>query len=69
MLDALLVLAVLLAASACPAMMFYNHRRGRASACCPPRRQAPADLVELRAQRDALDAHIAGAQDSHATRS
>jgi hypothetical protein len=38
MTTALLVAAVTLAALACPAMMWWNARRGRRSPRCPPQR-------------------------------
>jgi hypothetical protein len=57
--EVLLVIAILAAALACPAMMWYSNKRGRASACCPPRREAEPDIGRLKAERDALDQRIA----------
>jgi uncharacterized iron-regulated membrane protein len=56
--DLLFVGLVILAALACPAHMWWQHRRGRQSACCPPRKPAPSDLQALRARRDQIEAQL-----------
>jgi len=65
MTTALLLVAVLAVALACPAMMWWSARRGRCAPCCPPRRseaESPASLAELRAQQRRLEALIARAE-------
>lgn len=64
MLEALLIIAILAAAFACPAMMWYSNKRGRPAPCCPPRREAQPDLAALKAERAALDDRIAAEQAS-----
>lgn len=62
---ALLIAVVLVAALACPAMMWWSERRGRSAQCCPSRRSSeerPASLEELRAEQQRLDALIANAE-------
>ncbi len=48
----LLLAGVVLAAAACPAMMWFSHRRGRAAPCCIPHRDRdenlPLDGLRLR---------------------
>lgn len=58
---ALLIAAVLVAGLACPAMMWWQRRRGREAACCAP---APAgrergELEALRERQRELAARIA----------
>lgn len=65
MTTALLVAAVALAALACPAMMWWNARRGHSSPCCPPRRSqhpSPPTVEDLRAEHRRLEAMIADAE-------
>lgn len=58
--EAVLALAVV-AGLACPVHMWWQHRRGRQAACCPPRRGAEGglDVEGLRARREQLSARIA----------
>lgn len=59
---ALLVAAVLVAGLACPAIMWWQRRRGRQAACCVPGDAGPAgatELAELRRQRDVLSTRLA----------
>jgi hypothetical protein len=64
---ALLVVAILAAGAACPLMMWIQSRRGRAAACCLPRRdqEGPATLDELRRRRAEVDALIAEHGDAY----
>ena len=58
----LLVVAIVIAAAACPAMMWLQARRGRRASCV-----APGDLValdELRRRRADLDAAIGQREDA-----
>ncbi|MGH2716338.1 MAG: hypothetical protein ACRDSN_03250 [Pseudonocardiaceae bacterium] len=63
----LLVLAIAAAGLACPAMMWWQRRRGRDAACCLPAAQASrsadvdasAGLDELRRRRADIEARIA----------
>ncbi len=57
--DVLLVAAVLAAGLACPAMMWWQHRRGRAAPCCPPRQPETAPLQALHRRQAAVSARIA----------
>jgi hypothetical protein len=64
---ALLVLAVVAAGLACPAMMWWQRRRGREAPCCPPARpraasedrELPSSLEELRAYERSLATRLA----------
>ncbi|MGH8985843.1 MAG: hypothetical protein ACRDY6_18475 [Acidimicrobiia bacterium] len=59
---ALLIGVVLVAALACPAMMWFQARRGKSAPCCPPTRdddRGPADLDRLRAEHERLNARLA----------
>jgi hypothetical protein len=64
---ALLVLAVAAAGLACPAMMWWQRRRGREAAGCVParpravseQRELPSSLEELRAYERSLAARLA----------
>lgn len=59
---ALLVAAVLIAGLACPAMMWWQRRRGQDAACCLPvegRGKDAAELDGLREKNDALSARLA----------
>lgn len=60
---ALLVGGVLAAALACPAMMWFQERRGKRAACCPPRRNQemgrPQDLDALKAEHARVSAQLA----------
>lgn len=60
MTEAILVLAII-AGLACPVHMWWQHRRGRQPACCPPQRGAEANLdVEgLRTRHAQLSTQIA----------
>ncbi|HEV2753473.1 MAG TPA: hypothetical protein VGV36_06520 [Solirubrobacteraceae bacterium] len=65
MTTALLAVGVVLAALACPAMMWWNARRGRHSPCCrlpPARDAADVTLEELREEHQRLEAMIADAE-------
>lgn len=56
----LLLLAVVLAAGlACPAMMWWQHRRGRAAPCCPSRPPEAASLEALRERQATVSSRIA----------
>lgn len=57
----LLIGVVLVAALACPAMMWFQERRGKRAACCPPRRneEGPQDLDALKAEHARLTAQLA----------
>jgi hypothetical protein len=57
--DLLLVAAVLVAGLACPALMWWQHRRGRAVPCCPPRRSGTASLEALHERQAAVSERIA----------
>lgn len=66
MTTALLIGLVIAAAAFCPLMMRWQNRRGRATACCPPR-HVPGDsdlsnLEALRRQRDAVADQLAKAE-------
>lgn len=60
---ALLILLVLVAALACPAMMWFQERRGKRAPCCPPRgnedAERPQDLDALKAEHARLSAELA----------
>lgn len=65
MTTALLVAVVVLAALACPAMMWWNARRGRRSHCCPPlgsQDKPDLTLEDLREEQQRLQARIADAE-------
>jgi hypothetical protein len=58
----LLVLAIATAASICPAMMWWQRRRGRAAACArigSAGGPEESELDELRRRRDEIEARIA----------
>lgn len=61
MTDALLLVAVVSAVAACPLMMWWNARRGRASACCPspPARDETPTAADLRQRLQEIDSQIA----------
>lgn len=59
----LLVAAVLIAAVACPAMMWLRARRGGPASCCAPAK--PGTLDELRRRRAELDAAISRRDGAH----
>lgn len=62
MTTALLIAVVLVAAFACPAMMWFQDRRGKSAPCCPPGRASaaePRDLDQLRADHARLSAELA----------
>lgn len=51
-----LVAAVILAGLVCPAMMWWQHRRGRDATCCPPVGRGQDHLEELKElQREHAD--------------
>jgi hypothetical protein len=64
---ALLVFAIVAAGLVCPAMMWWQRRRGRDAACCLPaahtRRSAEGEAIprldELRRRRVGIEARIA----------
>lgn len=59
---ALLIGPVLVAALACPAMMWFQARRGKSAPCCPPRPapgEQPQELDTLRAEHARLSAQLA----------
>jgi hypothetical protein len=62
MTNVLLLVAVLVAGLACPAMMWFNHKRGRKSPCCPPSRNAGTELDRLKAERAAVEDQLAALQ-------
>jgi hypothetical protein len=71
----LFVLAVAAAGLACPAMMWWQRRRGRDAACCVPVQRPDSatsgeqpDLEELRRRRDDLAVRIAESEDRPAER-
>jgi hypothetical protein len=56
----LFVVAVVAAASICPAMMWWNARRGRQASCMPKRSAAePDELREVRDQQAAIADRLA----------
>ena len=56
----ILIALVVVAGLACPLMMWWQNRRGRAAACCMPVSPKPGetDLDELRARQKALASKI-----------
>ncbi len=61
MTETILVLAIA-AGLACPVHMWWQHRRGRSAACCPPQRgsaDAGLDAEGLRTRHTQLSARIA----------
>lgn len=60
---ALLIGVVLVAVLACPAMMWFQGRRGKTAPCCPPGRDeqlaTPGDLDALRAEHARIGAELA----------
>ena len=59
---ALLVAAVLVAGFACPAMMWWQRRRGRDAASCMPAAQRSSEATEagdLRSKNEGLSAGLA----------
>jgi len=60
---ALLVAAIVIAAAACPAMMWLQARRGRRASCIAPAN--PVALDELRRRRADLDTAIGQRADAH----
>lgn len=63
---ALLLIAVLVAGLACPAMMWWQRRQGREAACCVPYSAQPerSEAQALRARQDRLAARIAALSES-----
>ena len=59
----LLVVAVLIAAAACPAMMWLRARRGGPASCRAP--ATPTTVDELRRRRAELDAAISQRDSAH----
>ncbi len=59
----LLVVAVLIAAAACPAMMWLRARRGGPASCLAPAK--PRTLDDLRRRRAELDAAISQRDSPH----
>lgn len=57
--DLLLVATVLAAGLACPAMMWWQHRRGRDAPCCRTGRSEMASLESLQKRQAAVSARIA----------
>lgn len=59
----LLIGVVVVAALACPAMMWFQERRGKRAACCPPRRsddaERPQDVDALKAEHARVSAQLA----------
>jgi len=55
------IAVVVLAAGACPAMMWFSHRRGRTAPCCiaDGDREANLPLDELRRRRTQINAALA----------
>ncbi len=57
---ALLIAAILVAGFACPAMMWWQRRRGRQAPCCAPAStDRDTELEELRQSQAALSARLA----------
>ncbi|MQA74319.1 MAG: hypothetical protein GEU88_08290 [Solirubrobacterales bacterium] len=57
------ILVVLVAGLACPAIMWWQRRRGRDAACClPARGDAGDEFAELRRANAALSARLAELQ-------
>ncbi len=57
--ELLLVATVLAAGLACPAMMWWQHRRGRHAPCCREGRSEVASLESLQERQAAVSARIA----------
>jgi len=56
--EGLLTGLVIAAALACPAHMWWMHRRGKRAACCPPG-PAPSNGAGLRARQSEIEAQLA----------
>lgn len=64
---ALLIGAVLVAVLACPAIMWWQSRRGAASCCAPgPRGKDSSELAELRLRHEQIGARIAAMKEKDA---
>ena len=57
----ILIALVVVAALACPLVMWWQNRRGRADACCMPvsSSRGKTEVGELRARQEALASRIA----------
>ena len=62
MTGALLVVGVLIAAVACPVLMWWRARRGHRASCCTA---APGTLDDLRRRRAEVDATIRQGDGAH----
>lgn len=61
--DLLLAAAVLAAGLACPAVMWWQHRRGRAAPCCLSRASEAATLEALWKRQETVSLRIAELED------
>lgn len=67
---AILVAAVLIAGLACPAVMWWQRRRGREAPCCPSavsREDRTAELQELRRSQAKLSTRLDRARERAGT--